>query len=65
MTRKEMQEISQQMLDVYSGILFNNQEFENGNTEDIIYEFDCPEFEELRSKYDLVKVAGKAAILQE
>lgn len=61
MTRKEMQEIAQQMLDVYSGILFHNQEFESGNAQEIIYEFDCPEFEELRNKYDLVKVAGKGS----
>ncbi len=59
MTRKEMQEIAQQMLDVYSGTLFHNQEFESGNAEEIIYEFDCPAFEELRNKYNLVKIAGK------
>lgn len=58
MTKKEMQEIAQQMLDVYSGMLFHNQEFESGNTEDIIYEFDCPEFKELETKYNLVKIAG-------
>ena len=61
MTRKEMQGIAQQMIDVYCGILFNNQEFESGNDEEIIYEFDCPEFEELRSKYNLVEIAGKGS----
>ena len=61
MTRKETQEIARQVLDIYSGILFHNQEFECGNTEDIIYELDCPEFEELRNKYDLVKIAGKGS----
>lgn len=61
MTRKEQQNKAQQMLDVYSGILFHNQEFESGNVQDIIYEFDCPEFEELRNKYDLIKVAGKGS----
>lgn len=61
MTRKEMREIAQQMLDVYRGILFNNQEFESGNSEEIIYEFDCPEFEELRNKYNLVEVAGNGS----
>lgn len=61
MTKNETQEIAQQMLDVYSGILFHNQEFESGNVEEIIYEFDCPEFEELRTKYDLVKIAGKGS----
>lgn len=61
MTRKEMQEIAQQMLDVYSGTLFHNQEFENGNTDEVIYEFDCPEYEELRNKYNLVKIAGNGS----
>ena len=61
MTRKESQQIGQTMLDVYRGILFQNQEFEDGNTEEIIYEFDCPEFEELRNQYDLVRIAGKGS----
>ena len=61
MTRKEMQEIAQQMLDVYSGTLFHNQEFENGNADEIIYEFDCPEYEELRNKYNLGKIAGNGS----
>ena len=61
MTRREMQEIAHQMLDVYSGILFHNQEFEFGNTADIVYEFGCPEFDELRAKYNLEKIAGKGS----
>ncbi len=61
MTKKEMLEIAQQMLDVYSGILFHNQAFENGNTEEVVYEFDCPEFDELRTKYNLTKIAGKGS----
>lgn len=61
MTRKETQEIAQQMLDIYRGMLFHNQTFESGNAEDIIYEFDCPEFEELRTKYQLVEIAGKGS----
>lgn len=61
MPRKEMQEIAQRMLDVYSGALFHNQEFEGGNAEEIIYEFHCPEYEELRSKYNLLKIAGKGS----
>ena len=63
MTRKEMQENAQQLLDIYSGVLFHNQAFEDGNADDIIYEFDCPEFEELRRKYDLVKLAGTGSDL--
>ena len=61
MTKREMQEIAQQMLNVYSGILFHNQEFESGNMEENIYEFDCPEFEELRNKYSLIQIAGKGS----
>lgn len=61
MTKKETQEIVQQMLDVYSGILFHHQEFEGGNTENIIYEFDCPELEELRNQYGLLQIAGKGS----
>ena len=54
-------EIAQQMLNIYRGILFNNQEFESGNTQEFLYEFDCPEFEELRNKYDLLKIAGNGS----
>lgn len=61
MTKKEMKEISRQMLDVYSGILFHNQEFESGTTEEIIYEFDCHEFIELRNKYNLLEIVGKGS----
>ena len=61
MTRKETQQIARQVLDVYNGILFHNREFEGGNGEEFVYEFDCPEFEELRDKYDLVKIAGKGS----
>lgn len=61
MTRKEAQEMNKQILDIYRGILFNSQEFESGNTEEVTYEFDCSQFEDLRSKYDLVKIAGKGS----
>ena len=61
MAKKEMQEIAQRMLDVYGGILFHNQEFEDGNAEKIVYDFTCPEFEELRRKYGLVEIAGKGS----
>lgn len=61
MTRKEMKQIAGQMLDIYSGILFHNQEFDSGSAEDIVYEFNCPEFAELRDKYALEKVAGKGS----
>lgn len=49
------------MLDIYRGILFNHQKFESGNAQEMIYEFDCPEYVELRNKYDLVNIAGKGS----
>ena len=58
MTRRDAQEFAQQTLDIYCGILFNNTEFGCGDNGEIIYEFDCPEFEELRNKYNLVEIAG-------
>ena len=54
-------EIAQQMLNIYRGILFHNQEFESVNTQEFLYEFDCPEFEELRNKYDLLNIAGNGS----
>ena len=61
MTKRENQEISQQLLNVYSGILFHDQTFEDGISEIMIYAFDCPEFEELRTKYNLAEIAGKGS----
>ena len=61
MTKKDAQEIGWQLLHVYSGILFHHQEFETGNEEQFVYEFHCPQFAELRDKYDLVKLGGKGS----
>ena len=61
MSQKELEAMARQTLNVYSGILFHNQEFESGNTEENTYEFGCPEFEELRSRYDLVRIGGKGS----
>lgn len=47
-----------EMFDVYSGILFNNQKFEKGNNKKINYTFNCKEYNELKEKYDLEKIAG-------
>ncbi len=44
-----------QCLDIYSGILFNNQKFDEGNNEEITYNFECSEFAILREKYNLKK----------
>lgn len=61
MTRKEKQEIYEEQLYLYSGILFHNQEFAEGNKERIIYDFSCPEYVQLREKYELERIAGKGS----
>ena len=65
MTKKEQKqiqrEVSQQALDIYAGILFNNQNFIEGNVDEIIYNFDCPEYKELKEKYNLEEIAGKGS----
>ena len=61
MSKKEATALARQMLNVYQGILFHNQEFDSGNREEIVYEFDCAPFEELREKYHLAQVAGKGS----
>ena len=47
-----------EMFDVYSGILFNNQKFKKDNNKRINYTFNCKEYNELKDKYDLEKIAG-------
>lgn len=37
MTKKEMLEVSRKMLYVYSGILYHNQKFGEGNRQDFSY----------------------------
>lgn len=58
--QKQIQkEVSEQSLSIFSGILFNNQLFKDGNNEKITYNFNCPEFIILKEKYNLEKIAGK------
>lgn len=62
MTNKEWKEIQKEQLNIYSGILFHNQNFARGDeTARIRYDFSCPEFRELREKYALEKIAGKGS----
>lgn len=49
------------LYDVYSGILKNNDEFQAGVQSEIKYEFDCPEYAELREKYRLSEIAGEGS----
>ncbi len=61
MTRKEFLQMSQQELAIFSGILFHHQTFAPGGQAQVEYRLDCPEFETLREKYDLLKIAGRGS----
>lgn len=61
MTKKEGLLIYSEMLNIYSGILFNNQEFENEANGLISYDFNSPEYLEIISKYNIIKIAGKGS----
>ena len=61
MTEQENFDLHQTLTAIYSGILFHNQNFEAGQERDITYHFDCPEYAELREKYDLEKIAGSGS----
>lgn len=53
--------LHQQLLATYSGILFNYQEFDNGNDQTISYDFDCPQYAILQEKYNLQQIAGRGS----
>lgn len=61
MTKKEKREAAKEQLYIYSGILFHNRKFAEGKEEAISYDFSCPEFAQLREKYDLETIAGKGS----
>lgn len=65
MTEKEAFETEQRVFDIYSGILINNQEFAgSGETAEITYDFDCPEYKPLIEKYGIDKIAGEGTAFQ-
>ena len=64
MTEQESIVYHQTLTAVYSGILFHNQSFEEGQDNDISYQFDCPESMELKEKYNLAKIAGCGSDLE-
>lgn len=57
MNKKEKFEVFNSFKMVYSGILFNNAEFANDYEDEFVFVFDCPEYKELISKYELDKIA--------
>lgn len=58
MTNREMDEM---LFAAYSGILANNQSFGPGSGGRIAYRFDCPEYEELKTAYNLEQIAGSGS----
>ena len=61
MTNKEWLSMAEEQQKIYAGILFQNQTFDQGVQASITYEFDCPQFKDLRVKYELEKIAGKGS----
>lgn len=65
MTDQENLQVQQNLFDIYSGILFNNQEFAgSGEKAEITYDFSCPEYKTLIKKYGIDKVAGEGTAFQ-
>lgn len=64
MTKKEIAQVEEEKLYIYSGILFHNQEFARDGREEFTYDFSCPEYGELKENYDLVTIAGKGTDFQ-
>ncbi len=60
MTKNE-KETLEYSLAIEKGILLLHSDFKNECSEPIKYDFDCPEYEELKSKYKLEKIAGKGS----
>lgn len=65
MTDQENLQVQQNLFDIYSGILFNNQAFaaaaEMGT---ITYDFTCPEYKALIEKYGIDKIAGEGTAFE-
>lgn len=64
MKKREFFELAAEMQNIYSGILFNYRNFDGKTADDVIYDFSCLEYEELREKYELVKIAGTGSDFQ-
>ena len=46
---------------IYCGILINYPNFKEGDMKTLVYDFSCPEYKELISKYHIDQVAGKGS----
>lgn len=61
MNKRELLAVQDVIGMIFSGIVSNNPFDEGGLDCDIVYNFECQEFEVLKEKYDLVKIAGKGS----
>ena len=65
MTGQENLQIQKNLFDIYSGILFNNQEFAgSGEKAEISYDFGCPEYKALIEKYGIDQIAGEGSAFE-
>ena len=65
MTEQENLQVQQNLFIIYSGILFNNQEFAgSGEKAEITYDFACPEYKTLIEKYGIDRIAGEGTAFQ-
>ena len=46
---------------IYCGILVNYPSFKKGEMKELVYDFSCPEYKELISKYHIDQIAGKGS----
>ena len=52
-------EETEELYNVYRGILRNNRSFQPGKSTAVEYRMDCPEYADLLKKYPFEKIAGK------
>lgn len=62
--KKIEKENLENLLEVYKGILFQNQTFASDKCDNINYQFEIKEFNELKEKYDLVNIACRGTDFQ-
>lgn len=61
MTNKEAKEIYETLNDIYCGVLANYPDFKHGYIKDIVYDFSCPQYQELINRYHIDEIAGKGS----
>lgn len=65
MTDQENELFQQNLFDIYTGILFNNQSFAAGlGAGEITYDFACPEYRTLIEKYGIDRTAGEGTAFE-